>query len=114
MKRWLVLASAVVVEVSATLALKAALEAPAWFVPVVAGYAASFVLLAACLRLGMPIGVTYGLWGAAGVALTAVLSAAVFGERLTPLMLVGIALIVVGVLAVEIGGQHARTRRAAA
>lgn len=114
MIRWAVLACAVLVEVTATLALKAALTNPAWFVVVVVGYASSFALLAACLRLGLPVGVTYGLWGASGVALTALLSAALFAEPLTPVMLVGIALIVSGVLTIEGGSQRARASKGTA
>ena len=106
-RRWLVLAAAIVVEVTATLALKAALVRPAWLVVVVLGYAAAFVLLSVCLRLGAPIGVTYGVWGAAGVVLTAVLASVVFDEALTGPMLSGIALIIAGVLAVEIGAHRA-------
>ncbi len=102
------LGAAVVVEVTATLALKASLDDPRWLVLVVIGYSASFVLLAVCLRLGLPIGVTYGIWGAAGVVLTSLLSALIFAETLTPLMIAGIALIVAGVLVVEIGSQRAR------
>ena len=108
MRRWLALGAAVVVEVAATLALKASLDDPRWLVLVISGYCGSFVLLAVCLRLGLPIGVTYGLWGAAGVVLTALLSALIFAEALTPLMVVGIALIVAGVLVVELGSQRAR------
>lgn len=108
MKRWLVLGAAVVVEVTATLALKASLEEPWWLVVVVLGYAASFVLLALCLRLGAPIGTTYGIWGAAGVVLTAVSAAVVFDEALTRVMVIGIALIVIGVLAIELGSQPTR------
>lgn len=106
-RRWLVLAAAIAVEVTATLALKAALVQPAWFVVVVLGYAAAFVLLGICLRLGAPIGVTYGVWGAAGVVLTAVLASVVFDEALTGPMLGGIGLIIAGVLVVEIGAQRA-------
>jgi small multidrug resistance pump len=74
---------------------------------VVAGYGTAFVLLAAVLRRGLPIGVAYGVWAALGVTLTAVGAAAVFGEALTPLMLAGIGLVVAGVLCVEIGSQRA-------
>ncbi len=107
MKRVLLLVTAIAVEVAATLALKAALTHAAWYAAVVVGYAASFVLLAVCLRIGMPVGVTYGLWGAGGVTLTALLSAAIFGEPLNARMAAGIASIVIGVLIVEIGSQRA-------
>lgn len=108
-KQWTALGLAIVVEVAATLSLKAALEAPAWYVVVVLGYASAFALLAWCLRLGMPIGVAYGVWGAIGVAATAVLAAVFFGEPLTPLMGFGIVLISGGVLLVESGSSKATT-----
>ena len=110
MKKWLVLAAAIGSEVAATLSLKAALDHPAWYALVVAGYLAAFVFLAVCLRLGMKIGVVYGIWGAGGVTLTAVLSTWIFGEPLTALMGLGIALIIAGVLTVELGSQRAARR----
>jgi small multidrug resistance pump len=106
--RWLVLAGAIISEVAATLALKAALGHPAWYALVVAGYLAAFGLLTVCLRLDMKIGVAYGVWGAGGVTVTAVASAAIYGEPLTALMGLGIALIIAGVLTVELGSQQAR------
>lgn len=104
--RALALAGAIVVEVAATLALKASLTAPGWLVVTVAGYVCAFVLLSVCLRLGMPIGVAYGIWGAAGVFLTAVLATVIFREALTPVMAAGLALIIGGVLLVETGSRH--------
>ncbi|MBB1020169.1 QacE family quaternary ammonium compound efflux SMR transporter, partial [Dietzia sp. E1] len=59
---------------------------------------------------GLPLGVAYGIWGATGVALTAGLSALIFAEPLTPLMVAGIAVIIAGVLCVELGSQRARAR----
>lgn len=111
MKRWWFLGGAIVTEVSATLSLKAALVHPAWYVLVFLGYLAAFVFLAMVLRLGMGIGVAYGIWGAVGVALTALLSNVLFHEPLTPLMLAGIGLVIVGVLVVELGSQAAERRR---
>ena len=84
MTTWVLLAAAIVAEVTATLSLKAALEHPGLYVVVVLGYVASFVCLAAVLRRGMPLGVAYGMWGALGVAATAVMSAQLFGEAITP------------------------------
>ena len=108
------LAAAISSEVAATLALKAALGHPAWYALVVAGYLAAFGFLAVCLRLGMQIGVVYGIWGAGGVTVTALLSALIFGEPLTALMGLGIALIIAGVLTVELGSQRAADRPEAA
>ena len=72
------------------------------------GYVTSFVLLSLVLRRGVALGVAYGIWAALGVALTAVLSTAIFDERFTGVMGVGIALVIAGVLAVELGSQEAR------
>jgi len=107
---WLFLAAAVALEVSASLALSAAQTQPGWYVLVGIGYVGAFAMLSQVLRRGVPLGVAYGLWAAVGVVLTAVLSAVLFGDPLTPFMLAGIALIIAGVLAVELGSQHAAAR----
>jgi small multidrug resistance pump len=103
MRTWLLLGAAILSEVTGTLALKGALEVPVLYVVVAVGYVASFLLLAVVLREGMALGVAYGIWSALGVVLTAVLSALVFDESFTPLMVLGIALVIAGVLAVEMG-----------
>lgn len=105
MTTWLLLAAAIVCEVTATLSLKAALDRPLLYFVVAAGFTAAFALLAAVLRRGMGIGVAYGIWSATGVVLTTVLSALVYGETVTGLMGVGIALIIGGVLLVELGSH---------
>ncbi|MBT2547440.1 multidrug efflux SMR transporter [Arthrobacter sp. ISL-65] len=108
MKKWLSLGGAVLTEVSATLALKAAIEAPGWYVLVVVGYIAAFGLLTVCLRTGMTISVAYGAWGAGGVTTTALLSALIFDETLTWLMGLGMMFILAGVVTVELGSQNAK------
>jgi small multidrug resistance pump len=105
--KWLLLGGAIVTEVAGSLSLKGALEHPLLYVVVVGGYLSAFVLLALTLRAGVPIGVAYGIWGALGVALTALLSAVIFAEPLTPVMIVGMALVIAGVICVEIGSGHA-------
>lgn len=106
-RRWLFLACSIALEVTGSLSLKGALEVPVLYLVVVVGYLGSFVFLARTLRAGLPLGVAYGIWGAVGVALTAVLSAWIFGEPLTGLMALGIAVIIAGVLCVELGSQRA-------
>ncbi len=108
MRTWLLLLAAVASEVCASLSLKAALDTPALYAVVAVGYVGAFALLAVVLARGMALGVAYGVWGALGVASTALLSAAVFDEPLTPLMGAGLALIVAGVLTIELGAQAAR------
>ncbi len=110
MRKWLLLMSAILMEVSAALALRAALDRPGWYVVVAIGYIGAFVALTFVLRAGVGIGVAYGIWGASGVALTAVFATVLFGDPLTVTMGVGIALVIGGVLCVELGSQAARAR----
>jgi small multidrug resistance pump len=103
---WWTLAAAILLEVVATLCLRASdgFRRRAWIVPVVVGYVASFYLLWRALSLGMPVGVAYGVWTACGVALVAVIARVLFKEPLTWVMGIGIALIVAGVLTIEMTG----------
>jgi small multidrug resistance pump len=103
---WWALAAAIVIEVIATLSLRASdgFRKKAWIVPVSAGYLASFYLLWVSLSLGMPVGIAYGVWTACGVALVAVIARFLFGERFNWTMALGIALIVAGVLTIEMAG----------
>ncbi|WP_424808766.1 DMT family transporter [Rhodococcus sp. 27YEA15] len=103
MRLWL-LSGAIVSEVAATLSLRAATDHPGWYVLVVTGYLASFAFLAGTLKR-MAVGVAYGIWGACGITLTAILAAVLFGDALTLLMGVGIALVIAGVLLVEMGSD---------
>ena len=107
MNRWLVLAVAIVSEVVGTLALRAALDHPAWFALVAIGYLVAFWLLSAVLATGMPVGVAYGIWAACGVALTAVLATIIFRDPFTVQIGLGIALVMLGVLLVESGSHGA-------
>jgi small multidrug resistance pump len=108
MNRWLLLAGAIASEVAGSLSLKGALDHPILYIPVAIGFVASFAFFTAVLRRGMPLGVAYGVWAASGVALTAVLSAIIYDEPFTWVMTIGIALIMGGVLFVEVGSQTAQ------
>jgi small multidrug resistance pump len=103
---WLALAGAILVEVIATLSLRASdgFRKRGWIIPVALGYLASFYLLWVSLSLGMPVGVAYGVWTACGVALVAIIARFLFSEPLTWLVGAGIALIVAGVLTIEMSG----------
>ncbi|MDV6263979.1 DMT family transporter [Rhodococcoides yunnanense] len=111
MIKWFLLAGAVVAELVGALTFKYALSHPAYLIIVATGFTAALLLLAEVLRRGVPLGVAYGLWGAAGVAITTMFSTVLYDEPLTPGLVVGITLIVAGVLAVEIG-SHAAERAA--
>jgi len=110
-RAWIFLVVAIVVEVTATLSLKGALDAPWLYAVVVIGYIGAFSALAVVLRNGMALGVAYGLWGASGVALTAIFSLVIFDEPITPLMAIGIVVVIAGVLCVELGAQAAHKKQ---
>ena len=104
---WLFLAGAIGFEVAATLSLRMATHGrKLWFVAVIAGYIVAFTMLALALDVGMALGVGYGIWAACGVALTAILSKLLFDEPFSWIMAAGIALVVGGVLLVELGAAH--------
>lgn len=106
MRKWVILGGAIVLEVAATLALRATVDNSWWAVLTVAGYLGAFVALSALLRMGVPIGVVYGIWAAAGVALTAILGTVLFAEPFTPLIGLGIATVIAGIVLVETGHRQ--------
>jgi small multidrug resistance pump len=90
---WLLLTAAILTELSATLCLRLASQGKRlWYVVVGIGYLLAFTLLSLTLDQGMNLGVAYGTWAAAGVALTAVASRIFFKEHLTPVMISGLSL----------------------
>ena len=107
---WPPLLLAIVLEVSATLSLRAVSTGGSWWwlCVVVVGYGGSFWLLGLVLTRGMPVGVAYGIWSAIGVALTALAAAALFTEALSPLSLLGLGVIIAGVLLAELGTRQVR------
>ena len=104
---WLLLAGAILSEVCATLLLRVASTGKRrWYIPVGVGYFLAFTLLTFTLDQGMSLGVAYGIWAAAGVALTAVGSRVFFKETITPVMMLGLGLIIGGVPLIELGAVH--------
>ncbi|MGA5731571.1 DMT family transporter [Streptomyces seoulensis] len=105
---WAYLGAAILIEVAGTLCLGMASRGHGkrWLAGTVTGYLAAFTFLSLALSGGMALGVAYGIWAAAGVALTAVATRVLFGEPLTRVMGAGIGLIAVGVLCIELGAGH--------
>lgn len=106
--QWIFLLGAIAAEVFATTSLKFS-EGFTKLLPsifVVAGYSTAFFLLSQSLVRGMDLGVAYGLWAALGVALVAIIGVVFLGESLTWVQTGGIALLIAGVMALEMGGQH--------
>ena len=103
----LLLSLAIVTEVVGTVALRYSdgFTKLAPGVVVVLGYGASFWLLALVLKQ-LSIGTTYAVWSAAGTALIAAFGIFALGEPATALKLASLALIVVGVIGLNLGGAH--------
>lgn len=105
---WIWLAGAIILEVLATVSLKFS-EGFTKLLPsilVVGGYTGAFYMLSQALTRGMALGVAYGVWAAVGVALLAIIGAVFLGETLTWIQLGGIAMVIAGVMALEMGGRH--------
>jgi small multidrug resistance pump len=101
------LSLAIVTEVAGTVALRYS-EGFTKLAPsaiVVVGYGASFWLLALVLR-ELSIGTTYAVWSAAGTALIAAFGIFALGEPATALKLASLALIIIGVVGLNVAGSH--------
>jgi small multidrug resistance pump len=101
------LAGAILAEVLGTTALKASegfskLWPSVW---TVVGYLVSFVLLALTLKT-MEVGTAYAIWSAVGTALIVAIGIVFFNESVTLVRMLGIALIIVGVVLLNLSETH--------
>ena len=98
---------AISVEVGATALLPraAGFTDPFWSAVVVLGYGASIWLLAIVVR-SMPVSVAYAVWAGLGTAAVAVIGSAFLGESMTWLKAASLAMIVLGVVGLNLVGTH--------
>ncbi len=96
---WFLLTLAIIGEIVGTTALKLSegFTRPLPGIVAIIGYAVAFYFLAMVLRT-IPIGVAYAVWSGVGVAAMALIGLVMFGQRLDPAAIIGIALIVAGVV----------------
>jgi len=108
MNNWLCLAIAILSETIATTALKASagFTRPLPSVLVVAGYGLAFYFLSLTLR-SIPLGVAYAVWSGVGIVLVALAGWILYGQRLDAGALAGIALILAGVLVMNLFSRTA-------
>lgn len=104
---WLMLLSAIGVEVAATSTLPRTdgFRNPGWTAAVIAGYAASIWLLALVIR-HIPVSVTYAIWSGVGTAGVAVIGVLFLGERLGAPQATALLLIITGVVILNLSGAH--------
>lgn len=103
MKNWLFLSAAILAEVIATSALKAS-DGFARLGPslvVVGGYAIAFYFLSLTLR-AIPVGIAYAVWSGAGIVLISAIAWWRFGQKLDAPAMLGIALIIAGVVVLNL------------
>lgn len=108
MNPFLILSLAIGAEITATLALKAAdgLTRPGPTVLVALGYGTALWLMSTSMDM-LPIGVVYAIWSGIGMIGAAIGGAWLYGESVNLTMLVGIAVIAVGVTILAAGqGSH--------
>ncbi|AGJ54271.1 QacE family quaternary ammonium compound efflux SMR transporter [Streptomyces sp. FT05W] len=101
------LAAAIAAEVTATTAMKYS-EGFTRLWPslvTVVGYVLAFALLAQTLKT-LSIGTAYAIWAGVGTAAVAAIGVLWMGESAGPAKLAGIALIVAGVVVLNLGGAH--------
>ena len=100
---WIYLGIAIVAEVIATSALKAAdgFTRLAPSLVVIAGYVIAFYFLSLTLR-AIPVGVAYAIWAGVGMVLIALIGWMFLGQRLDAPALAGIGLIIAGVVVINV------------
>ena len=104
---FLLLGVAIVIEVAATAVLPKAqgFTNPLWAAVVIVGYGASIWLLTLVVKQ-LPVTVTYAVWAGAGTALVAVVGLLFLGEPLTWVKTLSLAMIVAGVVGLNLTGAH--------
>jgi small multidrug resistance pump len=106
---WLMLIGAIASEVAATSALKAS-HGLTRLLPsllVTAGYVLSYILLAQALRLQMQVSIAYAIWSGVGTAAITLIGAVWLGEPVTVLKGLGIALVIAGVVVLNLATVEA-------
>lgn len=101
------LAAAIVAEVAGTTAMKYS-EGFTRLWPsliTVGGYALAFALLAQTLKT-LSVGTAYAIWAGAGTAAIAVIGMVFLGESASLVKFAGIALVIAGVVVLNMGGAH--------
>ena len=103
MKNWLILFIAIVAEVIATSALKSSegFTKPIASIVVVLGYMIAFYCLSLTLKT-IPVGIAYAVWSGVGIVLITTVAWFVFDQKLDLWGIIGIALIMSGVLVLNL------------
>lgn len=103
MNKWIALGIAIVAETIGTSAMKSS-EGFSKLLPsviVVIGYGIAFYFLSMTLK-AIPVGIAYAIWSGVGIILISLVGWIMFGQKLDAPALIGIALIIAGVIVMNV------------
>lgn len=103
MNPWLFLAGAIVLEVTGTFLLKLSdgCNRPVWGMLSIAAYSSCFWVLSPALK-AIPVGVAYAIWAGVGIVAAGLIGWLAFGERLGPVQIGCVALVLVGAIGLRL------------
>ena len=106
---WIFLLAAIVCEVAATTCMKLSdsLSKWVWIAPMLAGYLLALGGLALALK-NIEVGIAYAVWAGAGTLFIAMIGIAYFGEGTSALKLISMALVVAGVVGLNLADAMSR------
>ena len=107
MNAWVFLGLAIAFEVCGTFMLKlsAGLEKWQWGVGSLLAYAVSFWMLAPAVKV-IPVGIAYAIWSGCGIVAISMIGLFAFEERLSAIQFGFIAMILIGVVGLNLTVQH--------
>ena len=102
---WILLSIAIAAEILGTLSLKASDGlSKLWpSLGVLIGYALAFSLMAISLKK-LDVGITYAIWSGVGIIGAAIGGVIFFDQHLSRMTIIGMAIIIVGVVVMNLGG----------
>ncbi|MGY6029547.1 multidrug/spermidine efflux SMR transporter subunit MdtJ [Phytobacter sp. AG2a] len=106
---WLLLALAIVAEITGTLSMKWAAESGgnAGFILMLVMIAISYILLSFAVKK-IALGVAYALWEGIGILLITLFSVTLFDETLSTVKVVGLATLVCGIILIKSGTRSVK------
>lgn len=106
---WILLALAIVTEITGTLSMKWASvsDGHTGYILMLAMIALSYIFLSFAVKK-IALGVAYALWEGVGILLITLFSVMLFDESLTPMKAAGLATLVMGIVLIKSGTRKAK------
>jgi small multidrug resistance pump len=108
MSAYYLLAIAICAEVIATVSMKAVkgLSTPLPLLLVIVGYGVAFWMLTLVVR-SIPVGVAYAVWAGMGIVMVSIAALFIYGQKLDVPAMLGMAMIVAGVVVIQLFSKTA-------